>query len=141
MKVNILDLICSMDSFNLTFSIENGTNNGIEDATINMWWNGIDVSIDVQDNGNGIYSISLAPITVATEEPPILLNMTISALGYEDQYFETYIAVDPNLLEKGEGGPGDNFPVTLIVIVSTISTVALIGVICIYFLRKRKLKD
>ncbi|MFX1496727.1 MAG: FG-GAP repeat domain-containing protein [Promethearchaeota archaeon] len=138
LNVKIVKMIYSMDTYNLTFSIVNETNNGIDSATIFMWWNGIDVSSDIQNYGNGLYFVSLDTITVAPGEDPIPLNMTVLASGYKDKYFEIYIAVDPATLLKGGGGPGEEFPITLIIIISIVSAVAVFGVVSFYLLRKRK---
>ncbi|MCK4823763.1 ABC transporter substrate-binding protein, partial [bacterium] len=85
--------------FDITFLIYNGINEAIDFATIEMWWDGVEVSSSVQNLGSGIYSVSLDPITVAPGEDPILLNMTVSADGYHDKYFETYLAVDPDVID------------------------------------------
>ena len=87
----------------MTFSIYNENSQRINFARIQMWWNGIDVSTDVQNLGGGIYVISLTPITVLPGEVPITLNMTISASGYEEKYHEIYLAVDPDIINEGEG--------------------------------------
>jgi ABC-type glycerol-3-phosphate transport system substrate-binding protein len=93
--VEIIDRKYTSESFNITFYISNATGDPITDATIQIWWNGTDVSSSIQNLGNGNYSVSLIPIIVLPGEDPILLNMTISAIGYEDKYFETYIEVNP----------------------------------------------
>ena len=100
-----------------------------------MWWNGINVSANFQNLGDGIYFISLGPITVAPGEDPILLKMAISASGYEDKDFETYIAVDPDTLEKGPA----EFPL-LILIIAITSIAGGVGVagVALFLLRKRK---
>ena len=100
LDIDIIDLIFSTKDFNLTFYIYNETNQGINFASIQMWWNETDVSTDIQNLGNGLYFISLEPIIVAPGEDPILLSMIISAEGYEDKYFETVIAVDPEVIDK-----------------------------------------
>ena len=94
-----------------------------------MWWNETDVSTDIQNFGNGLYFISLEPITVASGEDPILLNMIISADGYEDKYFETVIAVDPEVIDekspdKKVAIPGYNI-FFLIYVISLISVIFL----------------
>jgi len=107
-------------------------------ATIQMWWNDTDVPDDIINLGNGLYFVSLESITVAPREDPILLNLTISASGYEDKQFETYLGMDPDTLEKEIQQDGDDFPFLIIAI---ISTVGVIGAIIITggILRKRKL--
>ncbi|MFX1323121.1 MAG: ABC transporter substrate-binding protein [Promethearchaeota archaeon] len=98
--VEMVDQSFTEEEFNITFSIYGGIGQPIDFATIEMWWDGVEVSSKVQNLGSGIYFVSLDPITVAPGEDPILLNMTISADGYHDKYFETYLAVDPDVLDK-----------------------------------------
>ena len=139
MQFVIADQSFSTDNFNITFFIHNETYQGIDLATIQMWWNGTDVSDDVINLGNGLYFVSLEPITVAPGEDPILLMMVISASGYEDKHFETYLSVDPDTLEKGVDKDGEEFPLT-IVIIAIVSTVGGIGatLITIGIFRKSK---
>ncbi|MFX1313945.1 MAG: nitrous oxide reductase family maturation protein NosD [Promethearchaeota archaeon] len=139
LNVEITENSYSLEHFNLTFFVGNETELGIDSATIQVWWNGTDVSSDVINLGNGLYFVSLESITVAPGEDPILLSMIISADGYEDKYFETYLAVDPDTLEKGVGQDGDEFP-SLILIIVLISAAGGIGatIITVGILRKRK---
>lgn len=139
LEVDIIDQFFSSEKFNITFSVKNKNGQGIDFAMIKMWWDGTDVSNSIQNLGNGLYFISLDPITVAPGEDPILLNMIISADGYQDKYFETYLAVDPDTLDKITGKPAERFPLAIIIIAST-STVGGIGVagVTIVLLRKRK---
>ncbi|MFX1498014.1 MAG: nitrous oxide reductase family maturation protein NosD [Promethearchaeota archaeon] len=137
--VEICDQTFSEESFNFTFYIYDGINEGIDFATIQMWWNGVEVSTSIQNVGGGLYFVSLEPITVVTGEDPILLNMSIFATGYPNKYFEAYIAVDPDTLNKEGGKPAGEFPLTIIII--AIASVAVgIGVagVSIFLLRKRK---
>jgi parallel beta-helix repeat protein len=48
-----------------------------------------------QNLGGGKYFVSLEPITVDAGDAPILLHMIISATGYLDKYFDTYLSVRP----------------------------------------------
>jgi len=125
------------EEFNITFYIHNETGEEIDFAIIQIWWDGTDVSTDIQNLGSGLYFISLDPITVAPGHDPILLNMTISAIRYEEKYFETYLAIDPATLQKGEGGLSEEFILSLIITFSVISAGAIIGAISIYWLRRR----
>jgi len=138
LQVEITENSYTIEHFNFTFSIFDEAGYGIDSATIQMWWNDTDVSGNVVVLGNGLYFVSLDSITVAPGEDPILLNMVISALGYEDKLFETYLAVDPDTLEKvGELTP--EFPLTLIIIVSTsIVGGIIVAGITVFLLRKRK---
>lgn len=137
--VEIIDQSFSIEDFNITFSVCNESGHGIDFATTQTWWNGVDISESVVNLGNGLYLGSLNPITVAPGEDPILLNMTISASGYENKQFETYIAVDPETLEKGVEKDGDEFPF-MILIIAIVSIAGGIGatLITVGILRKRK---
>ena len=137
--VEIVDQSFSLEEFNFTFSVYNGSSYGINFATIQLWWNGSDVSSEIQNSGGGLYFVSLDPITVAPGEEPILLNMIISANGYQDKYFDTYLTVDPDTLDKEVGELAEEFPLVMIII-TIISTAGGIGatIITIGILRKRK---
>jgi parallel beta-helix repeat protein len=136
LQVEITDHSYSTEHFNLTFHVFDESGQGIDYSSFQIWWNGVDVSADVQNLGNGFYFISLDPITVSPGEDPILLNMIISAAGYEDKYFETYIAVDPASLQKGKAA--EEFPLTLIIVLSAIIGGTIIGVVSLYWFRRRK---
>ncbi|MFX1497863.1 MAG: extracellular solute-binding protein [Promethearchaeota archaeon] len=138
LKLDIIKQSFSSEYFNMTFFIHNRMGSGIDNVIIQMWWNGIDVSADIQSMENGLYFISLDAITVVPGEEPILLNMTISASGYANNYYEKYISVDPDSLLKGEGEPTGEFPLTLIIVISSLSGGTLIALAGIYWLRKRK---
>ena len=116
LEFEIIDQSFSTEQFNITFFIYNTTGDGIDFATFKIWWNDIDVSADVQNLGNGYYFISLDPITVTQGEDPILLKMIISASGYEDKQYETYLAVDPDTLEKEVGKGAEEAPLVIIII-------------------------
>jgi hypothetical protein len=68
-----------------------------------------------------------------------LLSIIITADGYEDKQFETYMAVDPETLEKSVEQDGKGFPF-LILIIAILSTAGGIGatLITVVILRKRK---
>ncbi|MFX1280300.1 MAG: nitrous oxide reductase family maturation protein NosD [Promethearchaeota archaeon] len=139
LSLEIFDQIFSKESFNITFYIYNGFNEKIDFAAIQMWWNGTDVSNSVQNLGNGLYFVSLTPITVVPGEDPILLKIFISALGYEDKLFETYLAVDPNTLDKDSEKPTEIFPLTVIIVV--LSSIGVVGVVLmLLYQRKRAIK-
>jgi ABC-type glycerol-3-phosphate transport system substrate-binding protein len=93
--VDIVGREYTSDTFKISFYLSSLTGNPIDDATIQGWWNGDEVSSSFNNLGNGNYSVNLTPIWVDSGDPPILLNMTISAEGYSDKYFESYIAVPP----------------------------------------------
>lgn len=138
LNVNIINNTFSMDNFNLTFYIYDDFNQPIDFATFNIWWNGVDVSPAIQNLGDGYYFVALKAITVAPGEDPILLNMTISASGFEDMLFETFIGVDPDSILKGEQETPEEFPLILIIVISTLSGGAIIGLISLYWLKRRK---
>jgi hypothetical protein len=138
LDLEIVDQSFSEEKFDITFFIHNTIGAGIDFATFQIWWNGVDVSADVQNLGNGYYFISLEPITVVPGEDPIQLSITISATGYVDKYFDIDIAVDPASLQKGEGEPTEEFPLFLIIIISAVSAGVIIGLVSILWLRKRK---
>ena len=128
-----------MEEFNITFYIYNESSQGIDSLTIQMWWNGINVSSSIQNLGSGVYFVSLEPITVKPGEDPILLEMNISASGYEDKSFETYIAVDPDILFGETGEPTEDSPLIIIIITSTsiAGGIIIIGATA-FLLRRRK---
>ncbi|MFX1575052.1 MAG: nitrous oxide reductase family maturation protein NosD [Promethearchaeota archaeon] len=139
LEFEMIDQSLSKEQFNITFFIYNTTGDGIVFATFKIWWNGIDVSADVQNLGNGYYFISLDPITVTQGEDPILLKMIISASGYEDKQFETYLAVDPDTLEKEIGKGAEGIPLVIILIAIILTAALIVAVTAtVVLLRKRK---
>ena len=128
-----------MEEFNITFFVYNESNHGIDLATIQMWWNSTDVSSHVQNLGSGLYFVSLDPITVKPGEDPILLEFTISALGYADRSIEIYFAVDPDTLLGDIVILSDQFPFFIIVAIVTSITggIGIAGVI-LFLLRRKK---
>jgi len=137
--VEITDHSYSLDHFNFTFFIFDESEQGIDSATIQMWWNGIDESIDIQNLGTGIYFMSLDPITIAPGEDPILLNMTISAFGYEDKNFETYIAVDPDTISgKDYNSPSTPSGLILGIVLITSGSVGSLAGLILYLSKRRR---
>jgi len=139
LSLEIIDQFFSTEIFNITYLVRNQNDQGIDFATMQAWWNGTDVSTSVQNLGGGIYFISLNPITVVPGEDPILLNMTVSASGYSEKYFETYIAVDPDTLTKDEVATEENI-IPIIITISTISIFGGLGVIGIIVILLRRMK-
>ena len=92
--VDIADELYTSSNFIITFHLSDSEANPITNAIFQIWWNGTDVSSDIQNQGSGNYSITLTPITIKSGENPILLNMTISAEGFKDKFFEKYISVE-----------------------------------------------
>jgi len=114
--LKFLDQTFSTEVFNITFSVYNASGQGIEGATIQIWWDGTDVSSNVIEIGNGLYKISLTPILVSLGDDPILLKVTVSATGYENVDYELELAVDPATVEKiGEDFPFDSIILTIVI--------------------------
>jgi len=130
----------TIDTFNLTFYIYNETGDGIDFADIQLWWDGTDVSSDVQNLGNGLYFISLEPITVIPGQDPIVLQIIAYATGYDGKYFETAISVDPETLQKDttEEWKGDRFPVEIVAISTSLSAAVVLSAGIYIYLRRRK---
>ncbi|KKM96110.1 hypothetical protein LCGC14_1181430 [marine sediment metagenome] len=137
--IDIKDQRFSMEEFNITFFVYNESNDGIGSSTIQMWWNGSDVSSNVQNLGNGLYFVSLDPITVKSGEDPILLEIAISASGFENRSFDIYIAVDPDTLLGDIGKLSEEFPIVIIV-TAVISIIGGIGIASVIFLLLRRRK-
>jgi len=104
-NVEIKNQFFSTEEFNITLHIYNDFGQAIDSAAIQIWWDGTDVSSNIQNLGGGQYFVYFTPITVSPGDNPILLNMSISAEGFQDKYFETFIAVDPELMDKTEPEP------------------------------------
>jgi len=136
--IDILSQIFSIEKFNITFFVFNESKHGIGSGTIQMWWNGSDVSSHIQNLGNGFYFVSLEPLTVKPGEEPIILEIAISTSEYEDFSFETYISVDPDILIEDDIIPSE-FPFFLIIIIITsiASGIGITGAI-LFLLRRRK---
>ncbi|MFX1499212.1 MAG: nitrous oxide reductase family maturation protein NosD, partial [Promethearchaeota archaeon] len=137
--IDMIDQIFSKASFNITFYIYGDKHEEIDFAAIQMQWDGVDVSSDVQNLGGGFYFISLNPITVLHGEDPILLSLNFSAPGFEGGHFETNIAVDPSTLQKGTGGPSGELWMIIIIILS-ISLIAVITLVS-FWLRRRRISQ
>jgi len=105
LNVEIANISFSSGKFDIIIFVYYNDEIAVDSATINAWWNGIDVSVNTQNRGGGFYLISLDSIYVALGENPILLNMTISADGFEDKHFKTYLAVTK---ERALAIPGYN---------------------------------
>ncbi len=142
----------------LTFYVSDAINpnQGVEWADILSWtilWNGTDVSDDIIPIGGGMYKISVGPITISPGGDPILLNMTISAVGYEQRELEFLILVDPEIINKkpelgtlppsGGGEDGNakkaeefGIPIIILVVVGVGSAIGA-SAITIFILRKR----
>jgi len=129
LDVDIVEQDFSLEIFDITFSIHDINGEGIDSANVLMSWDGNDVSSDVQNLGYGIYSVLLDPITVSPGESPILLNMTLSVGGYNDTYYEIYLAVDPNDLKTPPNIPGYSLELIL----------CSLGVVIILLISRKKL--
>ncbi len=137
-QVEIIYQFYSLDHFNITLFVSDEYEKGLGTANIKMWWDGNNVSDDVRNLGDGYYFISLEPITIPPGEDPILLNMTISATGYKDEYFEAYITIDPDTLDKNLGkSPPDVLLLILIIAITSIIGGIGVAVITVFLLRKK----
>jgi len=134
--ISIVDQSFSTEEFNIIYFIHNESGYGIDYATLQVWWNGAEVSSSVQNLGSGFYSVSLDPITVTPGDDPILLNMMISADGYDDKNFETFLAVDPDTLEK-EAGKEVSLVIIIITIISSVGGIG-VAATAVVLLRKRR---
>ena len=124
--------ITERDAITINFFLSNATGYPISDATIQAWWNGIDTSSSVNNLGYGNYSINLTPIIISSGDYSILFNMTISADGFEEKYFETYIPMTPTSpTDKNISGYG----------IILFYGVILSSIIIIYSRLKRKSKE
>jgi hypothetical protein len=136
--IDVIDFQASAEEFFIKFKLYNETGHGIWPASIQMWWNGTDVSSGILSTMDGYYNVILDPIIIFEGEDPILLNMTISVDGFQDKYYEIEISIDPDAIEKGgDGGPGE-FPLPLIITISIVSSGAVIGLIGLYWFKLRK---
>ncbi len=139
LSLEVINQSFAPDGFNLTFFIYNITGHQISNANIQIWWNLNDVSSDIINLGNGFYSISLMPITVLPGEEPILLNITVSATGYDDKYIEIFLAVDPEVINKENNvKTPENIFLVGIVIAVILTSGGLLITFGVVLLRKRK---
>jgi hypothetical protein len=90
------------ETFKFTLFLVNEDEEGVNDASFQIWWNSVDVSDSLNEIGDGFYQISLEPITVAPDEDPILLNISIHKVGYDPLYYESYIAVSSGIINNEE---------------------------------------
>jgi len=121
LNLDFINQTFSMEYFDLIFYIYDDFNQEIDFATIQAWWDGNDVSSAFQNLGNGMYSVFLEPIIVYYGDPPILLNISVAALGYEDLYLETYLAVDPDTVYGKGFSPSFTSPEVLLTLILLMS--------------------
>ena len=140
LTIEISDFFFSTEVFNLTFYIYNETGDAIDFADTQIWWDGIEVSSYVQNLGDGLYFISLDPITVVPGQDPIILQIIAFATGYDGKYFEIAISVDPDTLQKDtpEDQQRDGIPVEIITITVSLSSAAVLGGGVYILMRRRK---
>ena len=117
----------------------------INDPSIKIWWNGTSVPANnIKHLGGGLFSVALTPITVAPGDDPILLNMTISASGYQDKYYEMYLAVDPDIVKSptsttnqpllntgNDDDDDDEEDDNVLLIVATVSAISALGAVVV----------
>ncbi|MFX0042911.1 MAG: NosD domain-containing protein, partial [Candidatus Hodarchaeota archaeon] len=136
--VEVISMSFTTTEFVVIIKVKSELSFGTWLPSIQMWWDGIIVPPNnIAELGNGLYNVSLTPIFVESGGDPILLNMTISAFGYEDKYFEINIAVDLDTFDKEK--PTEEFPLAIIIIIITsiLGGTGAVGV-SIILLRKRK---
>ncbi|MFX1420264.1 MAG: FG-GAP-like repeat-containing protein [Promethearchaeota archaeon] len=127
LNIEITDQSFSSEHFNFTFFIYNESGHGIDFAVIEIWWNQTDNSGKIENLGGGYYFISLDAILVNPDDNPILLNIIISVLGYELKVFETYIAVDPEVVDKTVPSEIPGIPgYSLIILIGVVSVISII---------------
>ncbi|MFX1395310.1 MAG: hypothetical protein ACFFAH_17360, partial [Promethearchaeota archaeon] len=150
--VEIIDELFTKVEFKISFFIHDWENQGIIGANFIIWWNETIVPPgNVNPIGVGYYDITLTPILVSSGDDPILLNMTISATGYVDKYYELDLAVDPEIVNKtaqlptppSGGGENDDdnddtndtsLSISIIVIIAAVAGV--VGVITLLYKKK-----
>lgn len=120
------------ESFNFIFYLRDVKDDAITDASIQAWWNGTDISSSFLNLGNGNYSVNLTPITIGPGDDPILLNLTISAPGFNDKYYEKFVSVPT------PGGPIT--PRILGYELSILISMSLLSIVIIYIKSKKKSK-
>ena len=106
--MKVINQFFSDTLFNITFLLMDTDNMVIPNANIQLWWNGVDNSVNIDNLGSGVYRVSLNPILVNPGDDPILLNLTISASGYTNKYYELELAVDPLAVDKSQAPPVDD---------------------------------
>ncbi|MFX1569698.1 MAG: nitrous oxide reductase family maturation protein NosD [Promethearchaeota archaeon] len=137
--VEIVNSFYSLEYFNITFSVLNEATLPISITSLQIWWDGTNVSSDIQNIGSGLYLISLESIIIDLDEDPIHLNITISADGYATKYFETYIAVDPDTVSsKGYYPRVTPIEVILLILLLIIGIPGVVLGLLIVLLKKRR---
>lgn len=133
--VEFVDHLYTAEEFLIKFSVKNFWGVSINSAIINAWWDGNHISDQIEKlEDDGIYQISLTPITVPPGDPPILLRMLVSADGYQEKNIELYIAVDPEVINKE---PNGNLILILIITIASISIASLAIFLLIGIIRTR----
>ncbi|MFX1277325.1 MAG: hypothetical protein ACFFBP_03515 [Promethearchaeota archaeon] len=143
MVVEILDQLFTIEEFLIKFSVKNILGVNINSANINAWWDGTLVSDQIENLGNGIYQISLSPITVPPGDPPILFRLVVSAEDYQEKLIEVYLSVDPDVINKipDDGRNGDIIflIITIFIAGASITSIVIVSTIGIVRSRSRKL--
>ncbi len=142
--VEFVDHLYTSEAFLITFSVKSSLGADINSAIIDAWWNGVLVSEQVENlEEDGMYQISLTPITVIPGETPILLRMSVSAEGYPGKEIEIYLAVDPDVINKEPDEEiNDILPLilTITVISVGIASAAVVLSIGLIRIRSKRLK-
>ncbi len=129
----------SEDEFVIQILIKDIYDGSIDFATVNAWWNGVVVSGEnIVNLGEGLYEITLDPITVAPDESPIPLRIVINADGYLEKEILDEIAVDPETISKGAPPIGDNGALMIILTIVIISVGSALVIITVGIVRVRR---
>ena len=127
------------DDFTFTMYLYDVTEEGVDNASMQILWNGTDVSSNIESLGLGMYKLTLEPIFVELNGAPILLEFYIEAEGYNDLEFSVEIAVDPDPIKiKSKTREFPFMPIiTAVVLVSFLT----LSAVFIWFRRKIRIKS
>jgi len=140
LHIQIINQLFSTEEFNTTFYISDNIGYGIDSATIQLWWNGTDVSGDVQNLGNGYYFISLDAILVNPDDDPIPLEITVNAPTYQELNYQMEIAVDPESVKKRVTPTTEGDLPILISVIISVSLGGIVAAAGIYMYLKKRSK-
>lgn len=136
--IDIIEQIFTLETFNITLFVYNGTYIGIDTISITVYWNGTDVSSSISNIGNGYYFLSIEPIFTEPGELGITLECILTKSNYEQLIYSTDIAVDPESVDKS-GGPTPP-PGAIPWSITAIMLSTFLGIICLMYYSKRRVK-
>lgn len=129
--ITLQECIYSENTFTFFFNVTTPKGEAILYGTMIGTWNNSAIT-SIVFISNGVFRVQTDAILIAPGDPGIPLTVTVSKLGFSDGYLNTIVGVDPEAVDKssdGDGGPGlDNI---LLIIIASIAVVAvlLIGVL------------